>query len=115
MVVIGVIFILFLGVYLIYSQKNGEVLHSQQELREREECLQLATAFVNVFVLGENAEITVAISYEMSVQPQQQRIQMENTFCIFPVSTVAHDGSSDPFTLQAGAITVKNKNGVVIA
>lgn len=113
MILIGVLMVVFLGVYLVYQAKNRAVLRVGQEIEERENCFQLANALTTIFVLGDTAQLTIRTAYEVSIDPQQQRIQSARAFCTFPMPTVISGSSSQPFSLPQGKITIRNEQGEV--
>lgn len=114
MIALGVIFILFIGVYGIYLLKNSDVIRSRQHLEEREDCLKMANAITSAFLLKDSAT-TITIYHELTISPSAQRIETEKASCTFPVKSVYDDAlKQEPFTLQPGKITVENKEGMVV-
>ncbi|HIG93631.1 TPA: hypothetical protein HA234_05540, partial [Candidatus Woesearchaeota archaeon] len=62
---IGVIVILFIGIYAVYNDKSRNLLAVEQELRQREVCVGLANDIVSVFTLGEGTEKTRRLEYNV--------------------------------------------------
>ena len=114
LIAIGVIFFLFLGMYALYETKKGDLLRAEEELKEREECLNIATLATTIFVLGENAEITTRINSPITVQPSAQRIEMEHSFCTLAIGHISNNASSENFILYPGTVQIKNKNGELV-
>ncbi|MFH1396545.1 MAG: hypothetical protein ABIG93_04055 [archaeon] len=113
---VSLILFLFLGAYLIYYDKNADIIKSEQELNERAECFQLANLINNIYTLGDNTEITTKISQNMTIEPGNQRIYSEKSYCTFPLKMVSQNSTLnfDAFTLQEGNVSITNENGLVI-
>ncbi|MBI4153118.1 hypothetical protein HY497_01225 [Candidatus Woesearchaeota archaeon] len=113
MIAIGVIFVLFLGTYLMYMAKNSDVVRSQQQLNEREDCFKVANGITNAFTLGDST-IKATIYHELTVYPAEQRIETANAFCTFPLKAVYDSALTlNSFTLQPGKITIENSEGMI--
>ncbi|MFH1828130.1 MAG: hypothetical protein ABH824_02600 [Nanoarchaeota archaeon] len=113
---ISLLLFLFLGMYLIYLAKDTEIIVLRERLDEREDCLKLANTINNAYSLGDYVEITVQITENITIEPGQQRIYSENSFCTIPLRTISQNSSLtyDSFTLQPGNMTITNDNGLVI-
>lgn len=109
-VALGIIFFLFIGVYLIYTAKNRDLSFSKKVIEEREDCLKLANAIVNTFTLGDSAEMTITTYHDLTVIPVEQRIETTKSFCTIPVKTI-HENSD--LTLSAGKIKLKNERSYI--
>ena len=116
LVVLGILLLMFLGVFALYNAKRADVYRSEDILQERADCLQLTNAFMHIFTLGDSAEITISIQHNVTVEPDAQRIATEHSFCTYPVKAVYQSSSMlpDPFILAAGDVKVENRDGFVI-
>ena len=110
---IGIIFFIFTMSYMIYIDKMGDLSRARQEVAERYDCLNMATAMTAIHILGDGAKATVNSDSYMLVQPAQQRIEMNHTFCTFSIGRIVGKGSTLPFTLIPGNVTVATEDSTV--
>ena len=100
-VFIGIIFLLFIGSYVVYVAKVRDLITSQREVREIGECNRVAAAITSIFLLGDGAEINLNISTPLTIEPAQQRIETNHSFCTFPVRRIFGNGfTSTPLTTE---------------
>ena len=130
LMVLGVIFFIFIIVLSIYFHKNADVLSSNQEIEERTECLKLANTISGIFYLG--GEMSLILYQDLTVFPEQQRIETEHTFCTLVLDNIAQNCLSngtgncyqmgyqkrhtnpDFFIVDSGEIDIYNEDGWVI-
>ncbi|MBS3165599.1 hypothetical protein J4444_00610 [Candidatus Woesearchaeota archaeon] len=116
MIAVGIIFFLFMGVYLVYIEKQHLVTLTNQELQEHRDCLLLSNAITTILILGEGSQTTVRIKYNQTIYPLQQRIESENSFCTIPVKSVSNSGysSTAPFNLAPGNVVISRSDWVKV-
>ena len=108
---IAVVFFIFLGMFILYETKRSDVFRAEQELKEREECLSIATLVTTIFILGDDTQITTKLNYPMTIQPSAQKIEMEHSFCTIRVAGISNNASSNNFLLSPGLVQISNENG----
>ena len=86
---LGVFFLIFMIVLSIYFLKNADVLRSNQEIEERTECLKLANTISGIFYVGGEVEIT--LDRDLTVFPEQQRIETEHNYCTLALDNIAQN------------------------
>jgi GTP-sensing pleiotropic transcriptional regulator CodY len=111
LIAFGIIFILFIGTYMIYGEKSRDLIISARELEERADCLKVANAYTSIFTLGKESQMNITIYHNLTVFPSEQRIETENFFCTFVVPVVYYNGSrtNDTFTLIPGELRIINE------
>ena len=116
MLTVGVLVLLFLGVYALYMTKNHEITTSRQFLEERVNCWELSTTITNIFLLGDTADTTVTLRYDFTVEPREKRLASEHAFCTFSIGSVAHNVSAtvEAFKVSAGKVRVHNDRGLIV-
>lgn len=112
MIIIAVVLFVFLGVYSIYKEKNGQLLLSGKELAERAACLQISGNIAEVYILGDGATISFKNQYDFILDPTPQRLESKHAFCRIPVSTISKN-SSAPVMILPGVIQVRNSKGMI--
>jgi len=113
-VAFGIIFFIFIVVYLIYTEKNQDLLSAHKIIDEREDCLKITNGISSIFTLGTGAEITIRISQEAEIFPNEQRIETGRSSCTFPTRLVSGEISNEPFTVSSGQLKIRNENNLVI-
>ena len=115
MIAMGILALLFMVVYIVYSAKSDDTALSKQQLDESADCLSLSTMIGSIFLLGDSSKGTIHIYHELSVEPTQQRIESKHAFCTIPLSTVRSNLlSTAPFNLSTGKVTLENNQGLII-
>lgn len=114
-IALGIILFLFISVYLIYITESGKLLKENDELVEKEGCLELVNVIVNVFNSGEGTETSINVGSNFTVYTNAQRIESEKSFCTIPINQFAHESlSNDSFVLNVGDVRVRNDLGRVM-
>ena len=111
---LGILAIIFGMIYVVYTFKSEDLLRSKEYLKERGECLSLATSIGNVFTLGNNAQLVVPLTYTFTVDPAGQRLESPHAFCTIAISTIQQAGNGAvPFNVT-GRVELQNKEGTIM-
>lgn len=107
----GILAVVLAVVYLIYTAKSEDLRQSKDYLLERGECLTLAAAIGNMFILGNSAEMNLPLKHLFTISPAAQHIESLHAFCTLPVPIVGTNGKN-PFNVT-GKIQLENRGGIV--
>jgi hypothetical protein len=111
LIVLGVIFLMFTGLMLLYFAKNNDVLNSQSYLGEKKDCLALANTISTVFILGSGSSMEVFVEHDLTIYPNLQRINTDNSICFFPIRL---DGLNESINVNAGNVRIVNSQPMEI-
>jgi hypothetical protein len=116
MIAIGVLFVIFFVMFMFYNQKNIDLNNTEIELTAKSECFKLSLAINNIFSLGENSQITLNLKNNITVEPEQKRIESESATCTIITNQVSDQSvlTGQRFTLLEGDITLSNDNNIVV-
>ena len=113
LITIGIIIIIFIGIYSIYTTKNSDLETTELILDEQEDCLKLSSLITNTFISGPGTQVTIKTNYDLLINPESQVIKTPITTCTTRISTITTNGSMQPFTVPPGNITISNINNVI--
>ena len=112
LMILGMIFFIFIVVLSIYFLKSADVVRFNTQIEERTECLKLANTISGIFYLGGQVDLT--LYQDLTVFPEQQRIETEHTFCTLPLDNILYGGSSEEFDLVQGNFIIKKSGDLVV-
>ena len=55
LIALGIIFMIFIGVYMISNSKNSDLINVNKEIVEREDCFKIANLITSIYNLGESS------------------------------------------------------------
>lgn len=117
MVMLGVVFMIFLGAYAVSIIQQRSVVVAEKEIEEREECLLLANTIVSVYELDQQAQMIITLKNNITIIPAEQRMESAHAVCTIPIGSVSSSGSpvASPFTLLPGDVKIIRKEWVAVS
>ncbi|MFH1592349.1 MAG: hypothetical protein ABIB47_03205 [Candidatus Woesearchaeota archaeon] len=102
---IGTLFLVFLLVLGFSFDKKIEVMKTEKYIGLRGECLKLSEIIVSTFLSGNGTEIQTQISYNASIDPNNQLITIEDVdlvTCTIPINRTSN------VDLEEGLVILSN-------
>ncbi|MBI2670843.1 hypothetical protein HYX18_02610 [Candidatus Woesearchaeota archaeon] len=114
--VIGFLFMFFIMLYLVSSDKTLQFSKTKSSLEQRELCLQIASGINEVYSRGEGTVLRLDLkAHKVRFDGPNQNLEVDNNYiCNIPLKEIS-DGSTNIFTIsQGGKIQMSNIENVVV-
>ncbi len=112
----GIIFLIFLGVYSFYIDKNDDLIQLEDKIKEHEDCLQIANLITGTLLLNDGTRLNLQLHTNISIYPEQQKIEVSEESCTVQINTISNSESlsQEEFSLSEGTVLIRNYQGWVI-
>lgn len=116
MVMLGIVFIIFLGAYALSISQQRSLIASENEIKEWEECLLFVNSIVAVYELEQNAQMIVTIGHNFTIIPAERRMESAQSICTLPIGSVSNSGSpvTNAFTITPGEVIISKEEWVAV-
>ena len=111
MVMLGILLLMFIGVYAFYSTQNNEINVERSYIEEQEECMQLAQGIISTYMLRGNITKYVEISSNMYIDPIAKIVVTQSLSCSL---IIGDDLGSSVIYVTAGTVQIQKNYGDIV-